>query len=660
MKQVLLALSAGIMLPALALAQSGKQSILTREHVQRVRGGFEVARPQQHQPVNKNFAQLAKTTATPFAVEDFSSGAPGQLPSGWINGTSAGNATWKWTNVAATSQYNIGALNSSTAANGWMIYDSDSIGSLNNATSLNGWLESPSYDCSTHPTVQVTFQQYFRKFQDSCFLEVSNNNGGTWTVFSIKPNNSLANNSSLPTNPTTTSIDISSVAAGQADVKIRFRYKYNGAAGGAYNWLIDDVSLSELDPVEIGIDNAVILMADGTGGLTSFGAIPVQLVDTLLPVIGVSNNGSTASNANLSANVYNGTTSVYSQTKTLTALASGFSDSLVDFDPLIVNTTGVYTAAYSVTAPGDAVASNNIDSTDVQVTDTVYHRLGSFLRGSYYIHRPANSANGELSYSFGTYFTIPAGKSDTLRAISAAFANGTSNNSTALVRLFKFIPSGTSGTWSSQGSTVEVNLTTNAPSNISTTANIVYAYFPIDPAGPVILDEGDWAMMVVGKNIPANSTVLLMTADPSTPPAFNYLHGLADSSQNDGVTLDGLSNGGLPSRLDASPLIRLHFGKQVSVNVNDVNNIQLANKAYPNPANDQLTIDFRLKAADAQVSIVVRNVLGQVVKVQEVGNVAANQAKQVRINTSDLANGSYLYTIEADGQKVSERFMIAR
>lgn len=653
MKKLLLVILSGCVLPAFA-QHTGKKLQPVQEMQTRVKGTMQEMNAGQKKSAF-NFSHLAKTTAAPFETDDFSSGSPNSLPTGWSAGSVLGNGTWQWTSVSATGQYNIGAINSTTASNGWMIYDSDTIGlNTGNATVLEGWLQSPSYNCSGHATVQVSFEEHFRNFNDSCYVQVSTNGGASFTNFSVAANNALSSTSFLPSNPYNARVNISSVAANQANVIIRFLYKYDGPAGGGYNWLIDDFALSELDPVEFAADQAGVVMIDGTGGFTSFGAIPTQFIDTLFPVVAISNNGSTTPNATVTSEIFRGTTSVYNESVTLTSLATGTVDSIVDFPDYVTNSVGNYTAAFSVSSTGDVDNSNNIDTSYFDVTDSVYHRIGQFLRSSYYIHRPSSNANGESAASIGTFFTVPVGKSDTLKAVSVAFDDATSPGSELIVRIYKLVSSGTSGQYDEIASTIQKPLTA---AEISTTTQIRYAYFPMDPSfGSFIMDEGDYAVVVMGNNVAANNTVLLMTSDLTTPPALNYLHGVYDTSLNDGVTgFGGASN--LPFRIDASPLVRLHM-QQGPLSVNDVNNIQIVGDVFPNPANSSVSMAFSLKQA-SEVNVSVVNTLGQVVKSTSVGVVNANQRKEVAISTSDLAPGVYMYTIEANGQRTTNRFVVA-
>ncbi len=182
----------------------------------------------------------------------------GAIPAGWTTSpvaTAGGFNGWVWENAtlaaANASTYRIAPIASTTAADGWMLFDSD----RDCSGTQDAKLISPVINCTGKPTVVIEFQEFYRKYVDSTALMVSGDGGATWTYMRIKEN--VCTNtqycSSDPTghaaatgnNPTTVQIDISSVAANNANVKFGFRFVSNAAlgaqAGCAYQWKIDDV-----------------------------------------------------------------------------------------------------------------------------------------------------------------------------------------------------------------------------------------------------------------------------------------------------------------------------------------------------------------------------------------------------------------------------------
>lgn len=68
---------------------------------------------------------------------------------------------------------------------------------------------------------------------------------------------------------------------------------------------------------------------------------------------------------------------------------------------------------------------------------------------------------------------------------------------------------------------------------------------------------------------------------------------------------------------------------------------------YPNPAITETTIDFNLPVASENVTLVISNLNGQVVRRMSFAQLGAGK-NSVNVNVSDLGAGTYLYTIEAD------------
>jgi len=78
-------------------------------------------------------------------------------------------------------------------------------------------------------------------------------------------------------------------------------------------------------------------------------------------------------------------------------------------------------------------------------------------------------------------------------------------------------------------------------------------------------------------------------------------------------------------------------------------------KVYPNPANDQVNIAYTL-VNSAAVTATLTNTLGQVVATQKAPN---GTSGNITFNTNTLAEGVYLYTVEANGNRTTGRIVVA-
>lgn len=82
-----------------------------------------------------------------------------------------------------------------------------------------------------------------------------------------------------------------------------------------------------------------------------------------------------------------------------------------------------------------------------------------------------------------------------------------------------------------------------------------------------------------------------------------------------------------------------------------------ASKAFPNPSSTEVYIPFTAKQKSV-VTVTVTNMLGQVVATQQL-NANAGQQMTATFNTSNLSAGVYMYSLEANGQRVGDRFSVA-
>jgi len=88
----------------------------------------------------------------------------------------------------------------------------------------------------------------------------------------------------------------------------------------------------------------------------------------------------------------------------------------------------------------------------------------------------------------------------------------------------------------------------------------------------------------------------------------------------------------------------------------DIDLSSLFSIAYPNPANTFTSFDYSIPQGIGKASIVVHNLLGAVVK--EI-NINDREGKLV-VNTSDLIEGMYFYTVVIDNETVVSRKLVIK
>ena len=614
---------------------------------------------QQHKTVSpgKTIAparhSAARTTATPFLTENFGTGTSTTLPTGWTAGIITGPGTWHWSKVASTSAYSIGVMASTTASNGWMIFDSDSLGTVCSCAPA-GWLQSPVYNCSAHTTVRLSFENYYRSFYDSCSVWVSTSpTFATYHDFPVSLNDNLTTNSSTA-NTSTVHINISSVAASQAAVYIRF--VYYGYAGGSYSWMIDDLNLSELDPHDVGISGSFLYEPEATAYNGSIFSTPLAFVDSVYPVTLLSNWGANVeTSVAVNAHIYQGATSVYNQNSTYPSLPLNAEDTVIQFPGYKPTALGNYTCAFSTTVTGDADATNNIDTATFSVTDTTWmENQGSVIGGLYCF----KSAAPQLAFMNGVRFDVPSTSAgDTVSGFGVAFSSSsvpTTGSAKVSVQLYQVQQSGTS--WTYMGTSVAKAI---LGSEISTASTIVWADFRIDQFAsggitPFILQPGYSYAAIIQVNGVTTNLVVAATGSPHAT-GFSGYFGQSDTSSNDGGTTFGSTIAtGNPSDV---PLVRMYTGKvPPPLGVRNVTFTNSIGKAYPNPANTSVNIPFTM-GRDGVVTVSLSNVIGQVMQSQQI-NAIGGQPMNATFATNGLPAGVYVYTVEVNGGHTTGRIVI--
>lgn len=281
-------------------------------------------------------------------------------PTQWTIANSAGNSdNWAIGTTGPSGDFPIDPILSTTAANGFALFDSDLLCSGNQNANLT---TAASFDCSLYDNVHIKFETYYYKYKDDIYVQVSND-GTTWTDFEVFPDFLL---NDMCFNPTVIDMDISSVAASQATVWVRFNYR-STEEGCDYSWMVDDVTVYEfINPTEPEI--AVIGSIE-----TNYTIIPVFFTPEFPLKATLSNTGAEI-NAGQVVNVtevggtYTGTGT------TLAVIANGGSET-VDIAPVFAPTvTGTYKIAFHSDVIGDSDPINNFDTVYVAVSDTVYAR----------------------------------------------------------------------------------------------------------------------------------------------------------------------------------------------------------------------------------------------------------------------------------------------
>ncbi|MEN0004572.1 MAG: T9SS type A sorting domain-containing protein [Bacteroidota bacterium] len=516
----------------------------------------------------------------------------------------------------------------------------------------NGTLVSPTIDCSSLPGVVLLFNQFARTFDATFNVGVSNDDGATWTDFEI--------NTELAVNAQTSAadeelLDISSIAANQPNVRIRFNF-----TGSYYFWLIDDVRVAELPQFNLAIDSVFYTPA-------TF-AQPRSFLcrDTFVFQADIDNIGSAdRENVFLKAVVTTGEgTVLYEDSVMVESIAAGQEALNVQIDRLWVPENedgspldeGSYNINYSVYTlnPGEEDFDPSDNATDrlfVATDDNLFSvdngsdiavqpggggdfeigcyyslpgdpclsQMGDFFVTTLYFEYARNADTGPIAGQSVTGFLYKAREDlgPGLAGLTTAELQGDDWLNLVAFNSYEF-PEG-----ASNFDPNEIELLDAA------------TFQPIIPVSP-----GDQLIATINYEGEAAQG---FHAIQETPFLYENLTTFVFTSQ---WFLAGFGN-------DSHAVTRLNLDFMVNANAPIL--ADEAMNIFPNPTTDRLTIDLALEAPTAAM-IVVTSMDNKVIQTREFDNV---QEEQVELNVSNLAAGTYIVSLMTEAGVKAMKFVKA-
>lgn len=337
---------------------------------------------------------LSEDLGPVLMYEDFVAG----LPAGWTNTSLAGNnAIWEYRGPSTTPANTVGSqgayanandpIESTTAGNGFMIFDSDwwdnggsPTGTGQQAPPHQGEVTSGLIDCSAEPNVLLTFETYLRNYQ-SFFYVIVTNDGFTNNQDTVwNGADDYAVNAASPTD-LFVKRDISDIAGNSASLQVRFVYESNPAAAlpGYYFWMIDDVTVSGAADFDLELEEVFFKGFTGSDEdfqYTNFYTeIPVkQMAGTNLEFGGAIRNNSAAGSNNTMLNAdVSGAETFSASSPAVTYTTFGEPDSVVVSSTYVPATVGSYTVDFEVMADSaDDFSSDNAAQRTFGVSERTY------------------------------------------------------------------------------------------------------------------------------------------------------------------------------------------------------------------------------------------------------------------------------------------------
>jgi hypothetical protein len=576
----------------------------------------------QKQALNRAIETIsvANTAHLGYRLDIYTQDFAGGLPSDWTTQAVSGPCNWVWTNVGHQGDFPSPPLASTTAANGWMILDSDDCNFSGGGDEIN-YLTGPSIDCSAYDAVSIRFEQYFRRYiSDITTVEVSNNGGSTWTGFEVNVGITQAGTA----NPDVVQINITQIAANESDVRVRF--KWEGAWD--YGWQIDDFALvvpTDNDLTISGTDYQLLWISaeQDTYRDLAYSIYPISEVrDLNLRGTATNNGGLGQTGVALQVNINDGAGYDETLTSSTSSLLPGESQQFVIAGYTPPATVGTYTITYTIIQNGDD--DNPVDNA---TTGTFAISAATYARdrGA----RTGQFTNFDNDYKLGTTFYMES--NETVHCVGVALSTTSVPGTTFNMEIL-------SG--GSLDYIAETDLGTVPPTNQLNAVGGGNFYWQ-NMESPVNFFAGDDIAVVLNHFGGADDVVLSLSGNSPAQTSFFY-----EGSETTWFYVT------------STPMVRLGLSQPfcaLAVGVQEIESINVYD-IFPNPSKGLATVQYQLLNA-GQVQMYLFDAMGRVVMNQNFGHQTVGEYRY-DFDFSHLSAGLYTYSIQVDGKGTSKKLVI--
>jgi hypothetical protein len=551
---------------------------------------------------------------TVFWTNEFSN------PADWsFSNTSNPSVDWVITNDPTAAPADLAGVFSplgfTSIGNGFAIIDSDGQG--DGATQNAIMTYTGTINCSAIPAVLITFEQAHRRFYEQTFLMVSNDGGLSWTDYVVNQGMPVNTNT---TNPQLVELNISAVAANQANVKIAFRYE------GAWDWFwaIDDIKMSEAfgNDISLGKSWAGDIINDYDYSIVPGSQIQPLVVGVVATNLGATNAVGSAMNLTIS----NGTTNVHTQTVNFD-LPLGVTDTIwveTGFTPAVNENL---TVTFNVNPDDNTV--NDISLPSLISTSTTTYAHDFTTTGVYRYDIDAETAMGQ---------TFEIINNATMLSVDVKFETSTTAEQ-ANVRVRRFNPD--NATFSDVRT---ADFIVEQDFVIPTSAIGSGNFTPLTFQVPVQLEAG-WFYTVEIRKYAGADRIFIGGSSAGSDDFSTIVYG--PFGAGDAVNYFVSSA--------FSPAVRMSFEASLSVKENDALS---SFNVYPNPATEKVSIDFSLTTA-SPIELTITDLSGKQVYASSLGNKAAG-SHTVDVRTSTFAEGIYVVNFKTANGIITEKLVIKK
>ncbi len=587
------------------------------------------------------FLLIGSQVQAQFFTEDFGSG----IPQGWTTVVDAGDGTssasWMYTTTGPQGPAPTFPINSTTASNGWMIFDSD----LNCSGNQDTWLISPPISCADKDFVILQFENYYRRYGDRTFVEVSTDltEWHQYEVFENSAPNDYSCNNEPNINPCTLNIDISEHAASEEFVYFAFHYVADGSTangvppGCAYNWQIDDIALLDYDPTPLND-----LTINHVRRAQNY-ATPISQIDTFRFAANIGNIGlNSQHDITVRAEILKGTSILFTTTTTLDSLEAG-KDSTIYFSDYYLPSNidiGTYQLRYIVDQQeDDAQVNNNTFDTNFKIT------TNEFWRDNGEIPTATQPLAPTENWMIGNYFITPNNGGDqNYYAITEAIFSVASDSvlvgETVGIRLYKVEED------DDPIFTDDDLVLVGANDYTFVSGDNNYELFVVD-----ILDINDAVQGVAIENYGEYFLMIEYTKDMYCP--YSEL----DYRYDIGSVLKDPANGGewflggFGEEVTAQIRMRIESVVPTKNILDDRHQVNI----FPNPADEMLFVDVELVEQINEAEVSIHSLDGKVLLQESYSNL---KKEQFSFDLKKFSNGVYLFQIKTDIGLTTKRFVV--
>ncbi len=626
--------------------------------------------------------------------ETFSNGFDGSNGNGaWTVEDNANDSLWAWVMPGGQGVYadgnatgtahpggefstNIGALASTTASDGWMIFDCDFYNTpiASGYQDTEGALVSPNLDFTDNASVIVSWESYFRY---CCFpyapvyLEVGTTEDGvtSWTTFDAH-GSFIESANSASANPLPVSMDVSCVAANMDSVNLRFAYRQAPETGTAYShyyWGIDDVLVTSNDVVN---DIEITQVTNGdVFSVWEYRLTPLEqaiasanggmVAGVMYRNVGTENQ----TNVEVLVEVLDAGGAVVNSTTALIDTVYTFANASTcpanTQDTLYVNTNwepsavGDYGLRITMTSEQeDASPANNVLAKDVLYTDDMYgHDDVSVLDAEL---RPRESDDITDFFDptgYGSFFTCPNpgsvayGVAVRFGPNSGLTIAGDEDDLEFETRLYTL--DGSAGITDSPFDAAYwvYDVAWSNPAGTSEIETYLEFDDPIDLETWEIGIGGNYYFAAVMDEF-GSATELTVLAQANSD-SDNSTGNFNQTGAGDFVWFTSQT---------ATPAVRLITSEREAIELLAANHGIRLEQNMPNPALGTTTIRFELGQSH-DVELEVRDAMGRLVTSNDMGTLGAG-FHTWDLNLSGWASGMYTYTLKADGLRTTKKLTV--